>query len=76
MRNCDVDVAVTLRFYSAIRYVCTSSRPAGCGLVRLAAPDEEGADTDGLAAASFFLWSCGLSRESSTVASVQEEKTD
>lgn len=43
--------------------------------VRLAAADREDADAeaDGLSSTSFFLTLCGLSRESSTVASVGGE---
>ena len=54
--------------------VCTSSRAADWGLARLAVADSEGAGADGLAVTSFFLSLRGLSRESSTVASVREEK--
>ncbi|TNN79855.1 hypothetical protein EYF80_009892 [Liparis tanakae] len=50
---------------------------AVCGLARLPLPpaaDTEGAAADGTAAASFFLSSRGLSRDSSTVASLRERK--
>lgn len=68
--------------------MCTSSRAEDCGFVRLAAADREDADADadvdadadadadadGLAVTSCFLLSRGLSRESSTVASVRGKK--
>lgn len=57
--------------------MCTSSRVAvaDCGLDRLAAANREGAaDTAGLAVAGFFLSFRGLSKDSSTVASVWENK--
>lgn len=67
------EVSVITVAVTGIRCVCTSSRAADCGLARLAATDREGADADGLAVTSFFLSFRGLSRESSTVASVGEE---
>lgn len=64
---------------------CTSSRAADFGFGRLAATDTEDAgaaaatateaeaEADGFATTSRFLFSCGLSRESSTVASRREK---
>lgn len=54
--------------------VFTSSKAESCCLVRLAAADREDAVAGSLAATSFFPSSRGLSTDSSTVASVGEEK--
>lgn len=73
---------------SWIRCARTSSRTDGCGFARLAAADREdagagaGADADAevdadaadLLVTSVFRFSRGLSRESSTVASVGEKQ--
>lgn len=70
------NTAASLLLHGAL----TSSRAAGCGLVRLAAADREDAgaaaeaEAVGFAAASLFLFSCGLSRESSTVASKRKKR--
>lgn len=69
---------------SWIRCARTSSRTDGCGFARLAAADREdagaGADVEvdadaaDLLVTSVFRFSRGLSRESSTVASVGEKQ--